>query len=72
MYHIGETEEDRIIADRVFLNNMIRIVTEGTTNRWLMELRLRRCSLYFAMVRDRGGPAFWNDKNKEEEFQLSQ
>ena len=63
MYHIGENEDDRNVADRVFLNNMIRIVTHHTTNKVLLKLRLRRVRTYYYMVSKFGGPAFWNPKN---------
>jgi len=67
MYYIGETEDDRVVADRVFLNNMVRIVVGKTRSRWLLKLRLRTVRIYYSAVREFGGPAFWDSKNKETE-----
>jgi len=53
---------DRKEADKVFSNNMQRIVRNHTKYKWLLKLRLRRCNLYYQMVRKRGGPAFWNER----------
>ena len=67
-YFIGETQEDKVETDDIFLNNMIRQITDGTKSSWLLKPRLRRAKLYYIMVRDFGGPAFWDDKNKDSEF----
>jgi len=69
MYEIGKTEEDKQIADRVFRNNMIRIIVAHTHNKWLLRRRLKRAHLYYKMVRDHGGPFYWEGKNKPEELQ---
>ena len=47
MYKIGETDQDKVDADDVFLNNMIRIIEANTTNKQLMCLRLRRARIYY-------------------------
>jgi hypothetical protein len=63
MYHIGQTNTDREEADRVFLNNMLRIV-EAESRFWLLRLLRRRLALdYYCAVRDFGAPYFWEDKN---------
>jgi len=67
MYIHGATEEDRVIADEVFLNNLIRIIEANTTNKLLLCLRLRRAKTYYNAVRLFGGPSFWNDKNSPKE-----
>lgn len=68
MYIVGETEADREEADRVFLNNMLRIVEAESAN-WLTRTLRRRLALhYYAAVRDFGGPFFWADKNPPETF----
>lgn len=65
MYYEGETDADKKIADRVFLNNMVRIVKEeGGLLEWL---RLRRVKKYYLAVKYFGGDAFWAGKNKPEE-----
>ena len=50
MYHLGETIEDKKEADRVFLNNMIRIIDGKTRWNLLRKLRLRRARLYYQAV----------------------
>lgn len=64
MYSIGETIEDKHEADRVFLNNLLRLVEAGTSWTWLKKLRAIRCHEYFLAVDKFGGPAFWNGKNE--------
>lgn len=68
MYHVGTREVDRILADRVFLNNMTRLVRAKSKYQWLANLRLRRVSVYYEAVRKFGGPAFWDSKNSSTEF----
>lgn len=67
-YHWGETLEDKKLADRIFLNNMIRIIKAGSLLDWLKRLRLKRAKLYYNMVKNYGGPAFWDNKNKPYEM----
>lgn len=67
MYHLGETIEDKKAADRVFLNNMIRITDARTSWNWLRKLRLRRARFYYLAVCWFGGPAFWSGKNMPDE-----
>jgi len=68
MYRIGETLTDKEEADRVFLNNMLRIIDAGTCCNCLKLLRRRRALTYYLAVADLGGPAFWSGKNKPEEM----
>jgi len=75
MYHVGEILADKEEADRVFLNNMTRIIKVKTAWRWfpafrkiLIRLRLRRAKTYYFFVDEFGGPAFWDGKNQIEEF----
>lgn len=67
LYHWGLTLKDKDSADRVFLNNMIRLIRSHTRWGWLKKLRLRRAKTYYHMVHTFGGPAFWKGKNKEGE-----
>jgi hypothetical protein len=68
MYITGRTEADREESDRVFLNNMLRIV-EGESSTWLTrDLRRRLALRYYATVRDLGGPYFWQEKNPPETY----
>jgi hypothetical protein len=67
MYAIGATIRDKETADRVFLNNMLRIINEHTHYDWLKRLRAGRAQNYYRAVVHFGGPAFWAGKNKPEE-----
>jgi hypothetical protein len=63
MYKIGETVEDKAEADRVFLNNMLRLI-DAQGSMWLIRrLRTSRAMKYYNAVRDFGGPSFWKWKN---------
>ena len=68
MYHIGQTIADKELADRVFLNNMIRLIDAGTRWNWLKRRRVREAKVYHYFVVEFGGPAFWADKNQPEEM----
>jgi hypothetical protein len=63
MYHTGETLDDKRAADRVFLNNALRLIEAGTQWPWLQRARTRRAHVYYQAVSNFGGPAFWSDKN---------
>lgn len=67
MYHFGKTIDDKNEADRVFLNNMIRIILNETRYKVLQWLRLKRAQKYFNAVCLFGGPSFWSGKNKSDE-----
>ena len=62
MYHVGATLEDKEEADRVFLNNLLRLI-EARSNRFLKPLRRRRALKYYEAVVVFGGPAYWSGKN---------
>lgn len=66
MYAYGETHADKEEADRVFLNNMVRIIHHGTKYRWLKAVRLRRARKYYLAVKYAGGPAYWAGKNTQD------
>ena len=69
MYFIGMTKEDKEEADRVFLNNMLRIIDDyDGWSRFFNGFRRYRAVTYYNAVRDFGGPAFWNEKNEDREF----
>ena len=63
MYLVGQTEEDRHEADRVFLNNLIRIIEAKSKWQIVKMIRRRRALKYYWAVRHFGGPAFWAGKN---------
>jgi len=62
MYHCGAKEEDRVRADTVFLNNMIRLISAKKQWGWVKKLRLMRANKYYWAVSKFGGPAFWANK----------
>lgn len=62
MYHVGEVLEDKEEADRVFLNNMLRLI-EAQSNNFMKPLRRRRALKYYEAVVTFGGPAYWAGKN---------
>ena len=70
MYHFGDTDQHKTQADRVFLNNMLRIIKNKTKWKWLARLRIRRAKTYYFFVKHCGGPAFWDAKNPIEEFKV--
>lgn len=62
MYGVGKTIEDKEEADRVFLNNMLRLV-EAKKGWWFPHSLARRRALkYYEAVLNFGGPAFWEGK----------
>lgn len=62
-YFMGETDEDKRAADRILLNNMLRIIHAKTKNPILKALRIHRAQVYYHIVRLLGGLAFWDNKN---------
>ena len=70
MYHIGKTIEDKLEADRVFLNNIIRIIDANTSWKWFRRRRKKIAYLYFDAVSKWGGPAFWEDKNSTNNLKI--
>jgi len=59
-------------ADRVFLNNMIRLFEQAEKQSWwarrVAGLRRHRAKLYFEALQNFGGSAFWEGKNKPSEL----
>lgn len=60
MYHKGKTIEDKEQADRVFLNNMLRIIE---ASKYFKGLKRRRALKYYEAVTCLGGPAYWSGKH---------
>lgn len=61
MYHLGTHQHEKDHADRVFLDNMYRIVHEGKQWGWLKWLRRRRAYKYYLAVQKFGGGAFYGE-----------
>lgn len=64
MYGHGYTIEDKQEADRVMLNNMIRLI-ERDRKKWYKPTMMqhRRALKYYEVVVMFGGGAFWKGKN---------
>jgi hypothetical protein len=60
MYHVGETADEKLDADRVFLANMIRIINHK--GGWLAPLRRLRALKYYEAVYYGGDKAYWKNK----------
>jgi len=59
-YQWGETIEDKMQADRVMRNNLIRAIA-GNKRAWKITKALRRISaqVYYTFVKNFGGPSFF-------------
>ena len=68
MYLVGITYKDKEEADRVFLNNMLRIIqAEKDSYRLTTYLRRRVAWAYYTAVVELGSTAYWVGKNQEAE-----
>lgn len=63
MYTVGMSQPEKEEADRVFLNNMIRLIDAAGGWSILRALRRNRARGYYNAVKYFGGPAFWHGKN---------
>src|SRR3990172_1941758 len=63
-YHEGNTNEDKAVADRTFMNNLLRLIEQQDAwiGRLLKPLRRRRTLKYYEAVVVFGGPAFWRGR----------
>ena len=64
MYSVGKTNEDKCVADRVFLNNMLRIIESVTEWYYPTALARRRALKYYEAVVSFGSTAYWEGKNE--------
>jgi len=64
-YHFGETEEEKKVADKNLLDNMLRMIRDAGGWKILRILRRRRAMTYYWFVSNCGGPAFWDGKDTE-------
>lgn len=68
MYLVGVTYKDKEEADRVFLNNMLRIIqAEKDSYRLTTYVRRRIAWSYYTAVVELGSTAYWEGKNGEDE-----
>lgn len=70
MYTVGCTIANKDEADRVLLNNMLRLINSdtGILSGVLRGWRRRWAWRYYEAVHRYGGPAFWHEKNRPEEL----
>lgn len=66
MYTIGQTNADKDEADRVFLNNCLRLINEAGGCSLVKYIRRIKAKEYYEAVHLFGGPAFWTGKNPPE------
>lgn len=59
-YHVGVTREDKKIADRRLLENLMIIINHK--GGWLQFLRRRRAMKYYEAVHHKGDEAFFKGK----------
>lgn len=72
MYTLGCTIENKDEADRVLLNNMLRLINEdtGILSGMLRPWRRMLAWGYYEAVHKYGGPAFWHGKNDRESLKF--
>ena len=63
MFAVGTTEEDRREADRVFLNNMLRLIDSANSGWLTTALRRRMALFYYRKVANYGSIFYWRGKN---------
>lgn len=63
MYHHGRSDEDKKEADRVFLNNLIRLIERDKSKLRDKKKMIEKAKGYYFAVKYAGGPAFWRNKN---------
>lgn len=61
-YHEGEIFDDKVVADRTWLNNMLRIIDARSKSKIIRNIRRNRAHVMYKLVCKYGGPAFWNGK----------
>lgn len=62
------SETGRELADRIFRNNLLRIVRAQTSNPVLFFLRERRCLAYYAAVKNFGSLHYYTGRNTADEL----
>lgn len=68
MYAMGKTHDDKVVADRVFLNNMTRVIDASANTIDDMVFGRFVADIYYQAVHTFGGLAFWSGKNRPEEL----
>lgn len=61
-YHVGITHDDKDLADRQLLTNLLILIDNG--NWCLAFFRRRRAMKYYEAVKLAGDDAFWKSKNR--------
>lgn len=70
MYKVGTTKVAKDIADRVLLNNLLRMISavNETSWKWVQNCRRIRAYEYYELCQRFGGPSFWAEKNPDEQL----
>lgn len=64
MYEFGTTEAERDEADRIFRNNMLRMIAHAGGGILLQGLRRLKALHYYRLVHNYGAIFYWCDKNE--------
>lgn len=64
MYEFGTTEDDRDEADRIFRNNMLRLIEWAGGPGLLQAARRLKALHYYRLVHNYGAIFFWPGKNE--------
>jgi len=65
MYVVGATEEDKVNADHVFLDNMLILIANNHKWYYPTMLARHRAITYFDAVTRAGGKTFWEGKTND-------
>lgn len=57
-YSFGNTDDDRKVADKIFLANMLTQIAGSYAPRWIRKLRVAKAFLVYKIVRSYGEDAF--------------
>lgn len=68
MYTLGITEKDKEVADRIFLDNMFRIIDQKNGYSWMRVLRRKRAEKYYKAVSNMGENAFLKNAEAKKGF----
>ena len=58
----GNTEEYRKEVDRIFMYNMVKLISEYKNYHWLLVNRLKIAKFYYIIVRKYGSESFFEER----------
>ena len=71
MFHEGKTYGDFLFANAIFIFNLTMIIIARSANWFMITLRLGRASKYFYAVMIKGEKAYWVDKEKNKNLNIT-